>query len=168
MSEKDNLFIREYLPHRYPFLLIDKIVEITPMESIVALKNVTANEPFFNGHFPQRPIMPGVLMIEALAQASGLLTYQSLDSKPNFEKELYTLEELFREHVLGFLVAKGKLDPVFAQKLRAWRHSGFGVHNGKVIAKDDRAGLERVAQYIARNSFSESKMTYNEETGVVL
>jgi hypothetical protein len=82
--------------------------------------------------------------------------------------DLQTLEELFREHVLGFLVAKGKLDPVFAQKLRAWRHSGFGVHNGKVIAKDDRAGLERVAQYIARNSFSESKMTYNEATGVVL
>ena len=82
--------------------------------------------------------------------------------------DLRALEELFREHVLGFLVKKEKLDPVFAQKLRAWRYSGFGIHNGKVIAKDERADLERVVQYIARNSFSESKMTYNEETGAVL
>lgn len=70
--------IREYLPHRYPFLLVDRVVELdTEGKRIRAYKNVTINEPFFNGHFPQHPIMPGVLIIEALAQAGGLLTQLS-------------------------------------------------------------------------------------------
>jgi 3-hydroxyacyl-[acyl-carrier-protein] dehydratase len=61
------------LPHRYPFLLVDRVIELEPGQSIVALKNVTFNEPFFQGHFPGHPVMPGVLIVEALAQASGLL-----------------------------------------------------------------------------------------------
>lgn len=61
------------LPHRYPFLLVDRVVELEPGKSIVAIKNVTLNEPFFQGHFPGHPVMPGVLIVEALAQASGLL-----------------------------------------------------------------------------------------------
>lgn len=61
------------LPHRYPFLLVDRVIELDPGKSIVALKNVTVNEPFFQGHFPGHPVMPGVLIVEALAQASGLL-----------------------------------------------------------------------------------------------
>jgi 3-hydroxyacyl-[acyl-carrier-protein] dehydratase len=65
--------IMSLLPHRYPFLLIDRILEVTPGERIVALKNVTINEPFFNGHFPGFPIMPGVLIVEAIAQAGGAL-----------------------------------------------------------------------------------------------
>lgn len=65
--------IAAILPHRYPFLLVDRVTELTPGERIVALKNVTTNEPFFNGHFPGHPVMPGVLIVEALAQASGLL-----------------------------------------------------------------------------------------------
>ena len=65
--------IRNYLPHRYPFLLVDKVLSATPGESLVALKNVTYNEPFFEGHFPSRPVMPGVLIVEALAQASALM-----------------------------------------------------------------------------------------------
>ncbi|MEA3435428.1 MAG: 3-hydroxyacyl-ACP dehydratase FabZ [Thermodesulfobacteriota bacterium] len=65
--------IMNYLPHRYPFLLVDRILEIVPGEKIVALKNVTMNEPFFQGHFPGTPIMPGVLIIEAMAQAGGVL-----------------------------------------------------------------------------------------------
>jgi 3-hydroxyacyl-[acyl-carrier-protein] dehydratase len=66
------------LPHRYPFLLIDRIEEIVPKKSIVAIKAVTINEPFFQGHFPGRPIMPGVLLVEAMAQASGVLAVESL------------------------------------------------------------------------------------------
>ena len=66
------------LPHRYPFLLIDRIEEIVPRKSIVAIKAVTINEPFFQGHFPGRPIMPGVLLVEAMAQASGVLAVESL------------------------------------------------------------------------------------------
>lgn len=65
--------IAAILPHRYPFLLVDRVVELVPGQSIVAIKNVTFNEPFFQGHFPGHPVMPGVLIVEALAQASGLL-----------------------------------------------------------------------------------------------
>lgn len=74
--------IREYLPHRYPFLLVDRVLELTPGESIVAIKNVTINEPFFNGHFPQHPVMPGVLIVEAMAQAAGILGFKTMDKKP--------------------------------------------------------------------------------------
>lgn len=66
--------IRELLPHRYPFLLVDRVVEFEPDKRILAYKNVTSNEPFFSGHFPERSVMPGVLIIEALAQAGGLIT----------------------------------------------------------------------------------------------
>ena len=71
--------ILRYLPHRYPFLLVDRVIDLVPDERIVALKNVTINEPFFVGHFPHHPVMPGVLVIEALAQAGGLLTQLSRD-----------------------------------------------------------------------------------------
>jgi 3-hydroxyacyl-[acyl-carrier-protein] dehydratase len=69
----DVMGIMEILPHRYPFLLIDRVIEIEPKKRIVTLKNVTVNEPFFQGHFPDYPIMPGVLMIEAIAQSGGAL-----------------------------------------------------------------------------------------------
>ena len=74
--------IQEYLPQRYPFLLVDRVVEMELGKSIVAYKNVTINEPFFNGHFPGKPIMPGVLIIEALAQAAGVLGFKSQEKKP--------------------------------------------------------------------------------------
>jgi len=68
------------LPHRYPFLLVDRVLEIDKGKTIKALKNVTINEPFFQGHFPYRPVMPGVLMLEALAQAAALLAFDAMDS----------------------------------------------------------------------------------------
>ena len=71
----DILAVQKYLPHRYPFLLIDRVLECRPGKSIRALKNVTYNEPYFPGHFPGRPVMPGVIIIEALAQASGILCF---------------------------------------------------------------------------------------------
>ena len=74
--------VREYLPHRYPFLLVDRVIALKPGESIVAIKNVSINEPFFNGHFPQLPVMPGVLIVEAMAQAAGILGFKTLDKKP--------------------------------------------------------------------------------------
>ena len=74
--------IKEYLPQRYPFLLVDRVVELDLGKSIVAYKNVTVNEPFFQGHFPDKPIMPGVLIIEALAQAAGVLGFKSQEKKP--------------------------------------------------------------------------------------
>lgn len=75
--------VLKYLPHRNPFLLIDRVIEITEGDSIVALKNVTMNEAHFVGHFPNRPVMPGVLILEALAQAAAVLAYKSSNSNPN-------------------------------------------------------------------------------------
>ncbi|RLB85940.1 MAG: 3-hydroxyacyl-[acyl-carrier-protein] dehydratase FabZ [Deltaproteobacteria bacterium] len=73
--------IMNVLPHRYPFIMIDRIIELVPGEKVVALKNVTINEPFFQGHFPGNPIMPGVLMIEAMGQAGAVLAAESLPEK---------------------------------------------------------------------------------------
>jgi 3-hydroxyacyl-[acyl-carrier-protein] dehydratase len=73
--------IMRYLPHRYPFILVDRILDVIPEKEVVALKNVTINEPFFQGHFPGTPIMPGVLIIEAMAQAGGVLAYESVPEK---------------------------------------------------------------------------------------
>lgn len=80
--------IMSYLPHRYPFLLIDRVTECVVGERLVALKNVSANEPFFNGHFPGYPVMPGVLILEAMAQAAGILGFRTNDSKPD-ENNVY-------------------------------------------------------------------------------
>ena len=74
--------IREYLPHRYPFLLVDRVVELIEGESIIAYKNITVNEEVFNGHFPQSPVFPGVMIIEAMAQASGILGFKTMKKKP--------------------------------------------------------------------------------------
>lgn len=77
--------IRRFLPHRYPFLLVDRVLECIPGESLTAIKNVSVNEPFFTGHFPETPIMPGVLVIEALAQATGLLGFKTMSEEPSDE-----------------------------------------------------------------------------------
>jgi len=74
--------IRKYLPHRYPFLLVDRVVEMNLGESIVAYKNLTVNEPFFNGHFPDKPVFPGVMLVEAMAQAAGILGFKSMNKTP--------------------------------------------------------------------------------------
>lgn len=81
--------ILKQLPHRYPFLLVDRVLAIDKGKSIKALKNVTINEPFFTGHFPHRPVMPGVLMLEALAQAAALLSFDALDASPNDQMIYY-------------------------------------------------------------------------------
>ncbi len=74
--------IREYLPHRYPFLLVDRVVELNLGESIVAYKNITVNEELFQGHFPDKPLFPGMLTLEAMAQTAGILGFKSMDKKP--------------------------------------------------------------------------------------
>ena len=81
--------IMKLLPHRYPFLLVDRVLECDPGKSIRAIKNVTYNEPFFPGHFPGRPVMPGVMIIEALAQATGILAFSSANVIPTEETRFY-------------------------------------------------------------------------------
>ena len=90
-KEIDIHRIREILPHRYPFLLIDRVVSLTPGERLTAVKNVTANEPFFDGHFPYRPVFPGVLMLESIAQASAILVSLIIDAKAS-QKNVYLFE----------------------------------------------------------------------------
>ncbi len=81
--------VLEYLPHRYPFLLVDRVLSCEPGKNIVALKNVTINEPFFGGHFPHHPVMPGVLIIEALAQAAAILTFKTAGGKADGNSVYY-------------------------------------------------------------------------------
>lgn len=94
--------VMRYLPHRYPFLLVDRVTALEPGKSLDAIKNVSINEPFFQGHFPVKPVMPGVLIVEALAQATGLLAFKSQDSVDP-QKLLYLLvgidEVRFRRQV---------------------------------------------------------------------
>ena len=88
MSTMDIHKVLSLLPHRYPFLLIDKVLDYKPNDYLVALKNVSYNEPYFNGHFPVRPVMPGVLIVEAMAQATGLLSMKSRPDEVG-QKSLY-------------------------------------------------------------------------------
>ncbi|MFP4070807.1 MAG: 3-hydroxyacyl-ACP dehydratase FabZ [Desulfovibrionales bacterium] len=93
MSTSEELVtndILEILPHRYPFLLVDKVVEFTPYNSITALKNVTINEPFFQGHFPGYPVMPGVLILESMAQVGGILVKKSIPEEMDDKIFLFT------------------------------------------------------------------------------
>ncbi|MBS0309003.1 MAG: 3-hydroxyacyl-ACP dehydratase FabZ [Proteobacteria bacterium] len=83
--------IKEYLPHRYPMLLVDRVLDWESGKSLTAIKNVTANEEFFNGHFPNKPVMPGVLMIEALAQTAALLSFLTVGIKPDANMVVYFL-----------------------------------------------------------------------------
>jgi len=88
MTPMDIHEILEYLPHRYPFLLVDRVLDVVPGERITALKNVSMNEPFFPGHYPHHPVMPGVLVIEALAQTAAILSFKSMGGKPD-DKSVY-------------------------------------------------------------------------------
>jgi 3-hydroxyacyl-[acyl-carrier-protein] dehydratase len=89
MDTYDIQRILRKLPHRYPFLLVDRVLELEKKSHIKALKNVTINEPYFVGHFPVRPVMPGVLMLEALAQAAAILSFESIDGEPGDDTVVY-------------------------------------------------------------------------------
>ena len=91
MNSLDINQIKEYLPHRYPLLLVDRVLSWESGKNIVAIKNVTINEEFFNGHFPNKPVMPGVMTIEALAQTSALLAFLTMGQKPDENAVVYFL-----------------------------------------------------------------------------
>ena len=89
MNAMDIKAVMDHLPHRYPFLLVDRVLELEPGSRILALKNVTINEPFFPGHFPHHPVMPGVMVIEALAQAAAILAFKSGERLPDVNSVVY-------------------------------------------------------------------------------
>lgn len=132
----DIMEIMDRLPHRYPFLLIDRIIELEPGETVTALKNVTINEPFFQGHFPQEPIMPGVLIVEAMAQAGGVLACESLQEKQN-NNPIYFMgidKVRFRKPVVpgDQLVFKVK---VLRFRSKTFKLAGTASVDGKVVAE---------------------------------
>ncbi len=131
--------ILRFVPHRYPFVLIDRVLTCEPRKSIVAIKNVTYNEPFFPGHFPGHPVMPGVLIVEAMAQASGILGLRSMDAPPDADTNVYFAgidSARFKQ-----LVVPGDqlIVEVNYQRDRRgiWKFSGQAKVDGKVAASAD-------------------------------
>jgi 3-hydroxyacyl-[acyl-carrier-protein] dehydratase len=134
-TSKDILEIFNILPHRYPFLLVDRVLELERKKSIVALKNVTITEPFFQGHFPGKPIMPGVLIVEAIAQAGGLLL---LTEVPNRDELLMVFTGIEKARFRRPVVPGDQLRIVV--EVRAWRITaarleGKAYVDGKVAAE---------------------------------
>lgn len=128
--------ILNHLPHRYPFLLVDKVVDYKPGEYLIGVKNVSFNEPFFTGHFPQRPVFPGVLIMEALAQATGLLAFKTQGKKPD-GSSLYYFAGIdncrFKQPVEPgdqlFLEVK-----LLTTKRNIWKFSAAAKVDGKIVA----------------------------------
>jgi 3-hydroxyacyl-[acyl-carrier-protein] dehydratase len=143
MSEEvvqlDMQAILERLPHRYPFLLVDRVLECRPGATIRAIKNVTYNEPFFPGHFPHRPVMPGVMIIEALAQAAGILCFVTANVIPDESTRFYFVgidDARFRKPVVpgDQLVLTAKLE----RTMRGiWKFSTAALVGDKEVAHAD-------------------------------
>ena len=126
--------IQKFLPHRYPFLLVDRIIEIEPGTKAVGIKNVTVNEEFFQGHFPGQPIMPGVLIIEAMAQVAGILAFHSGEQVGKSVYFMSIEKAKFRKPVIPG--DQLRLDTyVLQQRGNVWRFSGSATVEGKVAAE---------------------------------
>lgn len=134
MAVLDIQAIRDILPHRYPMLLVDRIVEMEA-ERIVGIKNVTANEPFFQGHFPEFPVMPGVLIVEAMAQTAGVLVLKSLEDRKRKLVLLVSIEEAkFRRPVLPGDQLRMEMK-VLRRKATLAKMSGLATVDGVVVAE---------------------------------
>jgi 3-hydroxyacyl-[acyl-carrier-protein] dehydratase len=126
--------IQKFLPHRYPFLLVDRIIELEPGVKAVGIKNVTINEGFFQGHFPGQPIMPGVLIIEAMAQVAGILAFRS---GANMGKSVYFMsidKAKFRKPVVPGDQVRLVIQ-ILQQRGNVWRFAGSSVVEGKIAAE---------------------------------
>ena len=131
--------ILDTLPHRYPFLLVDRVLELEPGQRILAQKNVTTNEEFFNGHFPNYKVMPGVLIIEALAQAAGILSFKTIDAAANDEQVYFFAgidnARFKRPVVPGDVVM---LEVFIERHARGiWKYKGKAMVDGQLAAEAD-------------------------------
>jgi 3-hydroxyacyl-[acyl-carrier-protein] dehydratase len=135
-GELDVAGIMHYLPHRYPFLLIDRVLECEPGGTLVGIKNVTINEPFFEGHFPGRPVMPGVLIVEAMAQAAGVLAFRTAGESPGADATFYFVgidKARFRRPVVPG--DQLRLEATFERRIRTiWRFTTRALVDGKEVA----------------------------------
>ena len=126
--------IKSLLPHRYPFLLVDRVIESEPGKRLVAVKNVTVNEPFFEGHFPSKPVMPGVLLIEAMAQATGLLAMESAEVA---EEAIYYLVGVDKARFKSPVVPGDQVRlevEVIKNRREIWVFSAEAKVDGKMVA----------------------------------
>lgn len=131
----DIMGIQKMIPHRYPFLMVDRIVEMEPNVRAVGIKNVTINEPFFQGHFPGNPIMPGVLIVEAMAQVSGVLAFSS--GTQGSSVYFMSIEKAkFRKPVVPGDQVKLEIK-VLQQRGNVWRFSGLALVDDKVVAESE-------------------------------
>ncbi len=134
----DLVEIQKLLPHRYPFLLVDRVVEIIPGQKLLGYKNVTINEPFFAGHFPGHPVMPGVLILESLAQACAILAYKSADLDPT--REVSYLMAIDGAKFRKPVVPGDRLDlevSVLTHKGAVWKQKGVASVNGVKVAEGE-------------------------------
>jgi 3-hydroxyacyl-[acyl-carrier-protein] dehydratase len=132
----DSLAIQAYLPHRYPFLFVDRIIELEPYQRAVGLKNVTSNEPFFEGHFPERPIMPAVLILEAMAQVAGVLAFYSLGGRRNHIPFFTGIDKAkFRTPVVPGDQLHMALEVKRRRGERVWVFIGRSTVNGRLAAE---------------------------------
>jgi 3-hydroxyacyl-[acyl-carrier-protein] dehydratase len=125
--------IQDILPHRYPFLLIDRIIEIEPKVKATGIKNITINEPFFQGHFPEYPIMPGVLIVEAMAQVAGILAFRS-GAKGNMVYFMSIEKAKFRKPVLPGDQLRLEIN-VIQQRGNVWRFSGSAFVGDNLVSE---------------------------------
>lgn len=142
LGEADVLRVMELIPHRFPFLMIDKVIDIVPDVSAIGVKNVTINEHFFQGHFPRRPVMPGVLIIESMAQTAGVLVVETLEGAAAGKLVYFmTIDEArFRRPVVP-----GDTLHVHVTKLRhrrnVWKFSGQAKVNGTLVAEAEFSAM---------------------------
>jgi len=128
--------IMNFLPHRYPFLLVDRVVQLEPFKSLKALKNVTINEPFFQGHFPDYPVMPGVLILESLAQAGGLLVAGSVPDQMQDKIFLFTGVDKVRFRKPVFPGDSMYMNITYDRhRMSLWRMHGQAVVQDRVVAE---------------------------------
>ena len=138
--------IQKVLPHRYPFLMVDKVIELVSNERIVAVKNVTANEPFFMGHFPNRPVMPGVMMLEAMAQAAALLALKSDDGVKPGQAVLLVGAEDFKWKRIVLPGDTLVIEMTIEKKRRPfWKMRGTAKVDGKLAAEGSVSAMENEA-----------------------
>ena len=127
--------IQNFLPHRYPFLLVDRILEMEPEKKAVGIKNVTINEPFFEGHFPGNPIMPGVLIVEAMAQVAGIMAFRS--GVQGDTVYFMSIEKAkFRKPVVPGDQLRLEITRI-QQRGNVWKFSGVATVDGKMVAEAD-------------------------------
>lgn len=145
MSEMNIKEIARFLPHRYPMLLVDRVLECVPGEYLVALKNVTANEPFFPGHFPENPVMPGVMILEVMAQATGILALRTLD-EPLSESSIYYFAGIDGARFRAPVVPGDQLIvrvEIVRHKRGIWKVNSTASVDGKVVAEAQLMGALR-------------------------